>query len=168
MPIQTGALAEALALKDSLITSLYKLYGDCSYVRELARILRGVRYLQWMIDDIDGIINNIKEPIYVKPKKIKNAKGSGLTHASRGVLGHWLEIENYKIKSYQIISPTTWNGSPMDSKNQMGAWEKALIGVNVKDIKNPIEMGHIIRSFDPCLVCSVHFLQEDYRYKFSL
>ena len=41
-----------------------------------------------------------------------------------------------------------------------GPIEQALIGTPVKDPQNPVELGHVVRSFDPCLVCSVHILQH--------
>ena len=65
-----------------------------------------------------------------------------------------------KIKNYQIITPTAWNGSPKDSEGNLGAWEKSLIGLKCKDTDNPMEMGHVIRSFDPCLVCTVHAIDR--------
>jgi hydrogenase large subunit len=36
--------------------------------------------------------------------------------------------------------------------------EQALIGTKVKDHDNPFEIVRIIRSFDPCLACSVHVM----------
>ena len=158
---QTGPLGEELVLGNKLFLDLYKKFGDSVYVRELARFLRPLRYIKWMKEEIENIIKNIKEATYIKPQILKNARGVGLSHAARGALGHWIEIENYKIKRYQIIAPTTWNGSPMDKFKQQGPWEKALIGTEIKDIENPIEMGHIIRSFDPCLVCTVHYLDKN-------
>jgi len=46
--------------------------------------------------------------------------------------------------------------SPRDSEGNPGAVEQALIGTPVEDEQNPIEIGHVVRSFDPCLFCSVH------------
>ena len=40
----------------------------------------------------------------------------------------------------------------------MGPLEQALIGVPVDDIENPTEVGKTIRSYDPCLACSVHIV----------
>ncbi|NIV99375.1 hypothetical protein GWN26_09615, partial [Candidatus Saccharibacteria bacterium] len=37
-----------------------------------------------------------------------------------------------------------------------GPCEEAIVGTEIKDLDNPIEVDHIIRSFDPCLVCTVH------------
>ena len=36
--------------------------------------------------------------------------------------------------------------------------EQALVGTPVKDMDNPVELGQEVRSFDPCLVCTVHLL----------
>jgi hydrogenase large subunit len=67
-------------------------------------------------------------------------------------------IERGEIVRYQVISPTTWNGSPRDAAGVRGPWEQALIGTRVRDANAPVELGHVIRSFDPCLVCTVHAL----------
>jgi Ni,Fe-hydrogenase I large subunit len=86
----------------------------------------------------------------------KSASGYGLTEAPRGALGHWLTIENYLIKRYQCIVPTTWNCSPRDDRGQPGPVEQALAGALVEDASQPIELGRIVRSFDPCIACAVH------------
>jgi len=160
-PLQTGALAEELALQNSLFIELYEEYGDSVFVRELARMIRPIRYVQFMEKEIEAIIQNKGASVYVKPNYPKDAVGVGTTHAARGALGHWIKIKDYKIENYQIISPTTWNGSPKDKDGQAGPWEKALLGLKIKDVDNPMEMGHVIRSFDPCLVCTVHYIGSD-------
>jgi len=159
--VQTGPLGEELAMGNPLFLAFYEKYSDSTFVRELARMLRPIRFTKIMLKESNEVIKNKKEPLYIKPKIKQNTQGIGLTHAARGVLGHWIKIRNGKIANYQIISPTTWNGSPKDKDGNLGAWEKALIGVKIKDINNPMEMGHIIRSFDPCLVCTVHFIGQD-------
>ncbi|WP_458700078.1 nickel-dependent hydrogenase large subunit [Sulfurospirillum sp. 1307] len=86
-----------------------------------------------------------------------NIKGIGLTEATRGPLIHSIKIdEQGLIKDYNVISPTTWNISPKDSENSLGAVEKMLVGTKIKDPKNPIELARIVRSTDPCMACSVH------------
>jgi hydrogenase large subunit len=76
--------------------------------------------------------------------------------APRGALGHWVKIKDAKIEKYQIITPTAWNASPRDANGLRGPLEEAIVGTEIKDLDNPIEVDHIIRSFDPCLVCTVH------------
>jgi Ni,Fe-hydrogenase I large subunit len=82
--------------------------------------------------------------------------GVGLTEAPRGALGHWLSIKDYKISNYQCIVPTTWNCSPRDAQGKPGPVEKALEGTEIKDPSQPIEVGRVVRSFDPCIACAVH------------
>ena len=88
----------------------------------------------------------------------KKAMGFGYTEAPRGALGHWVVIENKKIKNYQVVVPTTWNASPRDHKNQPGAYEASLVGTRLADPGQPLEILRTIHSFDPCLACAVHII----------
>ena len=91
------------------------------------------------------------------------AMGYGLTEAPRGALGHWVQIANGKIRNYQCVVPSTWNGSPRDAFGQLGPWEEALIGTPVADPEKPVEVLRTIHSFDPCMACAVHVLDADRR-----
>jgi len=86
----------------------------------------------------------------------KSASGYGLTEAPRGALGHWLSIEDYQISRYQCVVPTTWNCSPRDERGRPGPVEIALEGTTLKNASQPIEVGRVVRSFDPCIACAVH------------
>lgn len=96
--------------------------------------------------------------VYTPCKVPKNGEGMGLTEAPRGSLGHWIKISNSKIERYQIVTPSNWNCSPRDDKDQPGPMEKTLIGTPVADPENPVEVMRVIRSYDPCLACSVHLI----------
>jgi len=96
--------------------------------------------------------------VYTPCKVPRNGEGMGLTEAPRGSLGHWIKISNSKIERYQIVTPSNWNCSPRDDRGEPGPLEKSLIGTPVADSENPIEVMRIIRSFDPCMACSVHLI----------
>ena len=85
-----------------------------------------------------------------------NAKGMGLAEAPRGALGHWVSIEEGKVKNYQAVVPSTWNAGPRDAKGQLGAYEASLIGTKVANPDQPLELLRTIHSFDPCIACAVH------------
>jgi Ni,Fe-hydrogenase I large subunit len=86
-----------------------------------------------------------------------DADGVGQTEAARGSLGHWVAIRDGKIANYQIIAPTSWNFSPRDAGGVAGALEAALVGAPVLPGEDtPVAVQHIVRSFDPCMVCTVH------------
>jgi len=85
-----------------------------------------------------------------------SAKGRGMAEAPRGALGHWVSVEDGKVINYQAIVPSTWNAAPRDYKNRMGAYEASLIGTNVANPEQPLEIIRTIHSFDPCIACAVH------------
>lgn len=103
------------------------------------------------------------QPAYTKFELKKEGMGFGLVEASRGALGHWIKVSKGKIENYQMVVPTTWNCSPRDDKGQRGPIEEALIGTAVKDTANPIEVVRVIRSFDPCLGCTVHIVRAKHK-----
>jgi hydrogenase large subunit len=91
----------------------------------------------------------------------KEAKGVGFTEAPRGALGHWIRIKDTRIDNYQCVVPTTWNGSPRDSKGQIGAFEASLMNTPVAKADQPLEILRTLHSFDPCLACSTHVMAPD-------
>jgi hydrogenase large subunit len=84
------------------------------------------------------------------------AEGVGLVDAPRGALAHWIKIKNGAIENYQLVVPTTWNGSPRDAKSVRSAFEESLIGTPVFNFEHPVEIIRTLHSFDPCLACAVH------------
>jgi Ni,Fe-hydrogenase I large subunit len=92
---------------------------------------------------------------------LNSARGMGAWDAPRGALGHWVDIQDYRIKNYQMVVPSTWNGSPRDEKEMRGPYEQSLIGAPVPDTENPINIVRIIRSFDPCLACAIHLIDPE-------
>lgn len=156
--VEVGPLARMILDKDPLFTDICKLQGSSVFSRVLARL----HEIMKLIPKIESWLNQIDlaEPFYKKPKEKKDTRGFGLIEAPRGSLGDWIIIEEGKIKNFQVITPTAWNASPRDSEDKLGAIEQALIGTPVKNLKDPVEIYHVIRSFDPCLVCTVHAVKS--------
>jgi len=92
------------------------------------------------------------------------AEGVGLVEAPRGALAHWIKIKDGKIANYQLVVPTTWNGSPRDAKKQHSSFEASLIGTPVAKLDEPVEIIRTIHSFDPCLACAVHLYDPQGRH----
>jgi hydrogenase large subunit len=87
-----------------------------------------------------------------------HAEGFGYMEAPRGALGHWIVIDNGKIENYQMVVPTTWNGSPRDHNDQAGAYEASLVGTPLAKPEWPLEVLRTIHSFDPCMACAIHMI----------
>ncbi len=87
-----------------------------------------------------------------------HAEGFGFMEAPRGALGHWIVIDNGKIENYQMVVPTTWNGSPRDHNDLAGAYEASLVGTPLAKPEWPLEVLRTIHSFDPCMACAIHMV----------
>lgn len=134
--------------------------GISTMDRTIARVLE--------VSKIIGIMEGFLERMELKPTQQgrysfpSEARGKGLIDTTRGALGHWVATENEEIQNYEIITPSSWNLSPEDSEGVKGVVEKALIGTTILDLKNPVEIGRIVRSFDPCVSCATHVLSDSY------
>ena len=90
-----------------------------------------------------------------------HAEGFGYMEAPRGALGHWIVIDQGKTENYQMVVPTTWNGSPRDHNDQAGAYEASLVGTPLAKPEWPLEVLRTIHSFDPCMACAIHMIDAE-------
>ena len=121
--------------------------------RVLARCHEAVKYYQLCNEWLTQV--DLDAEFYIKPEE-RDGKGFGATEAARGALAHWIEVEGGVIKNYQVVAPTTWNIGPNDEEGNPGPIEKALVGTEIEDELDPVEVGLVARSFDSCMVCTVH------------
>ncbi len=153
--VEVGAVARQMVEKHPLISDLVSQSSTNVKNRVIARLLE----LALVVPEMEKWCQELqpKEVFCLTSSLPDEAQGAGLVEAARGSLGHWLKIQKGRIENYQIIAPTTWNFSPRDCLNQPGPLELALQGTFVgDDEKTSVAVQHIIRSFDPCMVCTVH------------
>jgi len=154
--VETGALARQLVDGQPLVRALVAQTGGNVQTRVLARLIEIARILPLMEQWLHALAP--REPFYVAHTLPDVAQGVGLTEAARGSLGHWVSIDKGRISRYQIIAPTSWNFSPRDAAGTPGALEAALVGapMDTANGQDSVAVQHIVRSFDPCMVCTVH------------
>ncbi|MRR50993.1 MAG: HupV protein [Rhodocyclaceae bacterium] len=153
--VETGALARQLVAGHPLIREWVVQKGGGVAARVLARLLELARVLPAMEFWVRQL--HLDEPYFQDAPLAEEGQGIGLTEAARGSLGHWATLRQGRLLNYQIIAPTTWNFSPRDHHGIPGALEQALVGAPVTDGEDtPLSVQHIVRSFDPCMVCTVH------------
>jgi hydrogenase large subunit len=150
---------EALAKLNAPVGALFSTLG-----RTAARGLETRLIARWMKGFYNDLLANIRQG----DSRVFNAekwdpgtwpaqaKGVGLSEAPRGALAHWVVIQDKKIVNYQLVVPTTWNGSPRDAKGQRSAYEASLLGTPIADSNRPLEILRTVHSFDPCIACAVH------------
>jgi len=152
---ETGALARQVIRGTPLFCDLYQHYGSTVETRIFARAWEMAQLVcameDWItaIDPSDIFYHSVRLPDY--------GDSFAFVEAARGTLGHWLSVEDAQISNYQIIAPTTWNFSPRDHKEIPGPLETALAGAPIRPGEDdPVAVQHIVRSFDPCMACTVH------------
>ncbi len=160
--MEVGPLARGLVNKFPALVDFFNAGGREGVVaRHLSRAIISKMIMDDGLAWIDRLIElRTAGPIVGMNEKPvpRTGKGFGVWDAPRGALGHWVEVDNFRIKNYQMVVPSTWNAGPRDEKEQRGPYEQSLIGAPVPDINNPINIVRIIRSFDPCLACAVHII----------
>ncbi len=157
--VETGAIARQMLSHQPLVRDAVARLGCNVYTRVLARLIELAAIVPLMEQTLVAIVP--REPFFAPhelPRGVPDqAEGCGQVEAARGALGHWLRIENGRIANYQIVAPTSWNFSPRDAAGAPGALEAALVGAPVAAGETtPVAVQHIVRSFDPCMVCTVH------------
>jgi hydrogenase large subunit len=148
-PVIRKVVDSSLAQLKAPPSALFSVMG-----RHLARAICA----KFVAENLEKWLLELKpdEPIFAEYTIPEEGAGVGLTEASRGALGHWIEVKGKKIANYQCVVPTTWNASPRDDNGNPGPIEQAITGTKIKDKNNPFEIMRIVRSFDPCLACAIH------------
>ena len=181
-PMEVGPLARVLAMYasghqqtkeltdfvlktlDAPITAVFSTLG-----RTAARGIETKVFADFMLQTYNDLIDAIKagETDTFNGEKWEptswpsHAEGFGYMEAPRGALGHWIVIDQGKIANYQMVVPTTWNGSPRDQKGQPGAYEASLVGTPLAKPEWPLEILRTIHSFDPCMACAIHMVDAE-------
>ena len=113
---------------------------------------------QALIDNIGkGDVATFNKPTFPKGEIM----GFGFHEAPRGLLSHWTVIKDGKIANYQCVVPSTWNAGPRDETDKIGPYEASLLDNPIADAEQPLEVLRTIHSFDPCLACAVHVVEDN-------
>lgn len=177
MPMEVGPLSRMLIgyVRDSAVikpymqrfmeaTGMELMDFSTTLGRNAARAVEAQVCCDYLFDFMSDLIENIKYydeetwTKYVFEELPKEAKGRGVFEVPRGVLSHFVRIEEAKIANYQAVVPTTWNASPKDAKGARGPYEESLVGIKLADTASPLEVLRVVHSFDPCLACAVHIV----------
>ena len=168
-PYEVGSLARMLLLgkrnkkkntlpNHDLVKDIFSYKGSSVFIRAFARLHELIilsDFIEKSLDELD-----LKGSFY-QPTVLKDGIGFGMTEAPRGALAHLVELEKGKIKNYQILAPTIANINVGATEKKCAPLGQALIGLTIKDIDNPVEIGLIVRSFDACLRCTINFKKSN-------
>ena len=128
--------------------------------RHAARAVSCAVQVDMLADQWTALVNNIakgdvttfNKPVFPKGEIM----GQGYHEAPRGVLSHWVVIDDGKIKNYQCVVPSTWNACPRNDKDEPGPYEASIADNPIADPEKPLEVLRTVHSFDPCIACAIH------------
>lgn len=154
--VEVGAIARQLIDGSALARALVVPGGRTNVAaRVVARLVETARVLVAMERWVGAFEKGA--PFCVEGGMPSDGSGIGLVEAARGSLGHWMTVRSGRITRYQIVAPTTWNFSPRDGAGVPGPLERALEGIEVGAAGGAAPaIQHVVRSFDPCMVCTAH------------
>ncbi|EGW39802.1 nickel-dependent hydrogenase large subunit [Desulfosporosinus sp. OT] len=150
-PVEVGPLARAIINKEKVIGhgAIARLWARALELKKIA-----ITALDWL--------NRLEPGAETLDTKIgqDSGVGIGLHEVMRGSLGHWVAVENQRVKHYQIVTPSALNFGARDEKGTRSVGESSLLGLKIQseDLK---EAGRVIRSYDPCFSCSVHLIDGE-------
>ncbi|MCR8487514.1 MAG: Ni/Fe hydrogenase subunit alpha [Crenarchaeota archaeon] len=128
------------------------------FMNNKAQALEIVYFLE-RAEEILGRLLEKDELKLQSEKKHGNNFGLAATEAPRGLLIHTYQLENGKIISANIITPTAQNLKNIE-KNA-SEYVRALLNNNfdLGEIRKQIEF--LVRSYDPCISCAARFRKSN-------
>jgi hydrogenase large subunit len=156
------AQASAVAGAQIPVSALHSTIGRIAARAVRCAVLHDSLVSQWnllMANIAKRDFDTYNRPVFPKGE----IRGFGFHEAPRGVLSHWVVIEDGKIKNYQAVVPSTWNAGPRDDQDRPGPYEAALLDNPVADPELPLEVLRTVHSFDPCIACAIHMTDPQRR-----
>ncbi len=159
-PVLVGPLARVNIYKDQFSEESKKLISQMKtkfpsenpFHQNVARAVELIEARKLALDYIDTLLSDYpsKPHIELKPKK---GRGFGVVEAPRGTLYHTYEFdENGYCTNSNIITPTAVLQTSMELDAQRLA--ESYSSLPLEEVKFLAE--RLIRSYDPCISCSVH------------
>jgi coenzyme F420-reducing hydrogenase alpha subunit len=119
----------------------------------LARGLETVHALELAADLLDAYVPPVRARVPIVPREGIGGHG---TEAPRGLCWHEYRTDaEGTIVSARIIPPTTQNYATIETDLR----EFAPQILDLSDEDATLRCEHLIRNYDPCISCSVHFLK---------
>ena len=161
-PYSVGALARVNCLGERLegeARKMYKKYFNSRWTKNplfnnAAQALELLYAFERIPEVVDAAIQ-LPDPAIVPYRKTEG-KGAGAVEAPRGTLFHYYEISRGLVSHSDLITPTAQNAEDIQRYCHIAA-QKLLDAGQEDKIKDRMDL--VVRSFDPCISCSVHMAQ---------
>ena len=128
-------------------------WGPNPFLNIKAQAIEVLHYIDELVRLGGGLAEIPGENLRAEDIKSYRDRGTGLfvAEAPRGILCHYCEVEDWKIKDYRVYTPTAINSKSIE--NDAIEVVKRFKPIGSQKLKFILE--DLARSYDPCLSCAV-------------
>jgi len=124
------------------------------FMSHMARALEVVNAIDDCIEIIDRVPLREEDRSY----EVRSGIGFAVTEAPRGLLYHSYEIEDDgSVKKADIVTPTAQNARNIENDLR----ELVPMIADLTDEEATLRCEMLVRAYDPCISCSVHYVNLD-------
>ncbi len=124
------------------------------FMNNIAQLVECYHVTLESIEIIEGLLGSGDREVRNR-YKVKAGEGVGAVEAPRGILYHHFQIDKKgKIVKSNCIIPTTQNNANIH--HDLSALVEQQIGLDTSDEEIKLLCEMLVRSYDPCISCSVH------------
>jgi sulfhydrogenase subunit alpha len=133
------------------------------FLNTAVQLVETVHVVEESLKLIDMVLRaGIKDEKPAIPARLRDGRGAEATEVPRGILFHDYTYDNRgQIVKANCIIPTTQNTQCIDDDmKELVPW---MIGKGYTKDQMTLTLEMLVRAYDPCISCSVHFLDVEFR-----
>jgi coenzyme F420-reducing hydrogenase alpha subunit len=133
------------------------------FLNTAAQLVETVHVVEESLKILDRLMaQGIKEEKPAAPEKLREGRGAEATEVPRGILFHDYTYDNRgQVVKANCIIPTTQNTQCIDDDmKELVPW---MIEKGMSEEQMTLTLEMLVRAYDPCISCSVHFLEVEFR-----
>jgi sulfhydrogenase subunit alpha len=133
------------------------------FLNTAAQLVETVHVVEESLKLLDVMLTRgVKEEKPIVPERLREGRGAEATEVPRGILFHdYLYDNRGQVVKGNCIIPTNQNTQNIDDDmKELVPWMIAK-GMTKEQMTLTLEM--LVRAYDPCISCSVHFLNVKFR-----
>jgi coenzyme F420-reducing hydrogenase alpha subunit len=133
------------------------------FLNTAAQLVETAHVVEESLKLLDGFLSRgIKDEKAVVPDRLREGRGAEATEVPRGLLFHDYTYDNRgQVVKANCIIPTTQNTQSIDDDmKELVPW---MIGKGMTKEQMTLTLEMLVRAYDPCISCSVHFLDVEFR-----
>jgi coenzyme F420-reducing hydrogenase alpha subunit len=162
-PFVVGSLARLNVAKDQLLDNAKRMIKKVGlklpsydiFQMTLGQAVEYLHYLEHALIIIESLLEQNLKP-HIVDYKLRAGTSAAAVEAPRGVLIHKYSINTQgKVLAADVITPTAMNYANIEADVQ--ALIPGLRELSKEEAE--LRLNMLIRAYDPCISCSVHFIQ---------